>query len=204
MHPIEHLYYYACVLPSLVFYCSPFALLWNGVHLLLSPGASHSGYEDHFQADAFHYMHHRYFECNYAGFSAGFLDVMMGTFTPSMEARDKGGAKMRDDKKSTLRAVPTAEFLCYLLLAAGSVAAWAHAALRSAAGLLVVSTQQALALAALAGFGPVVLAVVVTACAKGDGGTSFKGLASVVQLALGTLFCAVPVSWACLLAISPP
>ena len=62
MHPIEHLYYYACVLPSLVFYCSPFAFLWNGVHLLLSPGASHSGFEDHFQADAFHYMHHRYFE----------------------------------------------------------------------------------------------------------------------------------------------
>jgi sterol desaturase/sphingolipid hydroxylase (fatty acid hydroxylase superfamily) len=59
MHPIEHLYYYACILPSLVIFCSPFHFLWNGVHLLLAPGASHSGYEDHFQADAFHYMHHR-------------------------------------------------------------------------------------------------------------------------------------------------
>jgi sterol desaturase/sphingolipid hydroxylase (fatty acid hydroxylase superfamily) len=57
MHPIEHLYYYACILPSLVFYASPFHFLWNGVHLLLSPGASHSGYEDHFQADPFHYMY---------------------------------------------------------------------------------------------------------------------------------------------------
>jgi sterol desaturase/sphingolipid hydroxylase (fatty acid hydroxylase superfamily) len=42
MHPVEHLYYYACIAPSLLFVCSPFAFLWNGVHLLLSPGASHS------------------------------------------------------------------------------------------------------------------------------------------------------------------
>jgi sterol desaturase/sphingolipid hydroxylase (fatty acid hydroxylase superfamily) len=61
MHPVEHLYYYACILPSLVFHMSPYAFLWNGVHLLLSPAASHSGYEDHFQSDMFHYLHHRYF-----------------------------------------------------------------------------------------------------------------------------------------------
>jgi hypothetical protein len=46
MHPIEHLYYYACILPSLVFFLSPFAFIWNGVHLLLAPGASHSGASD--------------------------------------------------------------------------------------------------------------------------------------------------------------
>jgi hypothetical protein len=28
MHPIEHLYYYSCILPSLVFTTTPFALLW--------------------------------------------------------------------------------------------------------------------------------------------------------------------------------
>ena len=56
MHPVEHLYYYACVLPSLLVLCSPFAFLWNGVHLLLSPAASHSGWEDHMQSDSFHYM----------------------------------------------------------------------------------------------------------------------------------------------------
>lgn len=49
-------YYFACVAPSLVFFCTPFAFFWNGVHLLLSPGASHSGWEDHFQADQFHYL----------------------------------------------------------------------------------------------------------------------------------------------------
>jgi hypothetical protein len=56
MHPVEHLYYYACILPNLALVASPFHFLWNGVHLLLAPGASHSGFEDHFQADNFHYM----------------------------------------------------------------------------------------------------------------------------------------------------
>ena len=59
MHPVEHLYYYSCLGPSLILLASPFALLWNGVHLLLSPAASHSGWEDHFQSDQFHYLHHR-------------------------------------------------------------------------------------------------------------------------------------------------
>ena len=56
MHPVEHLYYFACVAPSLYVFASPFAFMWNGVHLLISPAASHSGYEDHFQSDQFHYL----------------------------------------------------------------------------------------------------------------------------------------------------
>ena len=54
MHPVENLYYFSCVAPSLLFRLSPFQMLWNGVHLLLSPGASHSGWEDHVQSDQFH------------------------------------------------------------------------------------------------------------------------------------------------------
>jgi hypothetical protein len=49
MHPVEHLYYYACILPSLVCLASPFHFVWNGIHMLLAPAASHSGWEDHFQ-----------------------------------------------------------------------------------------------------------------------------------------------------------
>ena len=60
MHPIEHLYYFSCVGPSLLVFASPFAFMWNGVHLLISPAASHSGWEDHFQSDQYHYLHHRY------------------------------------------------------------------------------------------------------------------------------------------------
>jgi sterol desaturase/sphingolipid hydroxylase (fatty acid hydroxylase superfamily) len=43
MHPIEHLYYFSCVGPSFYLFASPFAFMWNGVHLLISPAASHSG-----------------------------------------------------------------------------------------------------------------------------------------------------------------
>ena len=49
MHPVEHLYYFSCVAPAIYCFASPFAMLWNGIHLLLSPAAAHSGYEDHFQ-----------------------------------------------------------------------------------------------------------------------------------------------------------
>ena len=59
MHPVEHMYYYSCIGPSLLLFASPFAFLWNGVHLMISPAASHSGWEDHMQSDQYHYLHHR-------------------------------------------------------------------------------------------------------------------------------------------------
>ena len=59
MHPVEHLYLFSCLAPSFIFFTSPFAFRWNGVHLLLSSAASHSGWEDHFQSDQYHYLHHR-------------------------------------------------------------------------------------------------------------------------------------------------
>ena len=36
MHPVEHLYYYSSIGPSLILFTTPFAFLWNGVHLLAS------------------------------------------------------------------------------------------------------------------------------------------------------------------------
>jgi len=79
MHPIEHLFYFSCVGPSLFIHASPFIMMWNGIHLLISPAASHSGWEDHFQSDQFHYLHHAKFECNY-GTSGPPLDKLFGTF----------------------------------------------------------------------------------------------------------------------------
>ena len=127
MHPVEHLYYYACILPNLLCFASPFHMLWNGAHLLLAPGASHSGFEDHFQADAFHYMHRaflllsrrtpqiggdtlstppppphrtdRYFECNYAGLNAAMLDVAFGTFKEKFDEYNSKGNEYEKDKK---------------------------------------------------------------------------------------------------------
>ena len=50
MHPVEHLFYFSCIGPSLCFKMSPFHMVWNAVHLLISPAASHSGWEDNFQS----------------------------------------------------------------------------------------------------------------------------------------------------------
>merc|ERR1712072_1238471 len=87
--------YYSCVGPSLLVFATPFAFMWNGVHCLISPAASHSGWEDHFQSDIYHYLHHRYFECNYGTNGIPF-DKWFGTF------RDKF-PDSKNDKKSTYK-----------------------------------------------------------------------------------------------------
>lgn len=88
MHPIEHLYYFSCMGPSFYIFASPFAFMWNGVHLLISPAASHSGFEDNFQSDQFHYLHHRFFECNYGTGTFPF-DYWFGTFRESLDPKSK-------------------------------------------------------------------------------------------------------------------
>jgi sterol desaturase/sphingolipid hydroxylase (fatty acid hydroxylase superfamily) len=59
MHPVEHLYYFSCLAPSVWFATHPLVMLFNGMHLVLSPACSHSGFEDHWQSDQFHYLHVR-------------------------------------------------------------------------------------------------------------------------------------------------
>eukprot|EP00052_Salpingoeca_macrocollata_P008127 m.64630 g.64630 ORF g.64630 m.64630 type:complete len:463 (-) comp16441_c0_seq1:58-1446(-) len=203
MHPVEHLYYYACILPSLLSFVSPFHFLWNGVHLLLAPGASHSGWEDHFQADAYHYMHHRYFECNYSGTPAAALDVMFGTFMGKFKGNDDAGQpKVRADAKSTLRTVPSLEFVGYLLASALCVGGWAYVA--HLAGWQM-HKDQALLLSLLPGFGPVLLAWVFSFFSSTKGGGASKSWAAALfHFVVGTLFCSVPVSVACYLASVPP
>jgi len=198
MHPVEHLYYYACVAPSLFFYCSPFAFFWCGVHLLLSPAASHSGYEDHFQSDLFHYMHHRYFECNYAGGDAGFMDVLFGTFRSSMAA--EGEPKARADAKSTLLTIPTAEFITYLTLSYGCFALWLNYVGTA------VSAEAAVVLSLITGFGPVALSVAVTRAFGGGRGvkpTTMNAIGNAIHIVGGAAVCAIPVSYATWLTLRP-
>ncbi len=204
MHPVEHLYYFSCVLPSLVFYCSPYAFFWNGVHLLLSPAASHSGYEDHFQSDIFHYLHHRYFECNYAGSDAAFMDIAFGTFKASFNDNpsDKDGPKPRYDSKSSLRVIPTQEFILYLGGSSLFVIGWAYASLSRWS----ITENEALTLASAVGFGPVLLASILTYIYS-SGNIShpvkMSFIANALHLFFGTLFCSVPVTYGCYLALMP-
>jgi len=91
MHPVEHMYYFTCYGPLLVLpivfpnacSVSPFLVFWMGLHLVISPAASHSGYEDHFSADVAHYLHHRYCECNYSG-GINF-DACFGTYRDTLK-----------------------------------------------------------------------------------------------------------------------
>ncbi|KAH8080458.1 C-4 methylsterol oxidase [Aureococcus anophagefferens] len=96
MHPVEHLYYFSnAFFPTLlVDGLSPLVFLWVFVHLSIAPGAGHSGFEDHFQADQYHYLHHRKFECNYGSPSSAFLDQFFGTFR---EKLGKSGARSAFD-----------------------------------------------------------------------------------------------------------
>ena len=54
--------------------CAAAVFLWVYIHLTFAPAAGHSGYEDHFQADQYHYIHHAKFECNYGSPFVGFID----------------------------------------------------------------------------------------------------------------------------------
>lgn len=82
MHPIEHVYYFSnAFTPSLYFSnLSPLIFLWNFVHLTIAPGAGHSGFEDNWQGDQYHFIHHAHFECNYGSPMSGFIDQFFGTF----------------------------------------------------------------------------------------------------------------------------
>ena len=190
MHPVEHLYYFACIGPSLLLNCSPFGFLWNGVHLLLSPAASHSGYEDHFQSDVFHYMHHRYFECNYAGTDAAFMDLLFGTFRESFDEVDQlEDPAPRDDAKSTLQGYPTAEFMTYC----------------AATGLCMVpafvpSVLSPLTSSIVAGVGPVAVAPLVAGCfgsRRSVAPVKMTLAGNSIHVLMGFLCCCLPIAYLC-------
>ena len=85
MHPIEHLYYFSNAwTPALYLTLSPFIFLYTFVHLAIAPGAGHSGFEDHFQSDQYHYLHHQKFECNYGSPFSASIDMACGTFREAL------------------------------------------------------------------------------------------------------------------------
>jgi len=203
MHPIEHLYYFSCVAPALYCYAPPFAFLWNGVHLLLSPAAAHSGFEDHFQADQFHYLHHRYFECNY-GTSAIPFDHWFGTFCNKLKGSPKSDsekeADIADAKANLLSSAGTSvdhllftgTMLCIFLLlldsmvndagttfamfsAAGSAAGFPEESIHNVLQTLKPSVPQIVA--SLMSVGPVVTgALLILFWGRGTDGQSFRKL----------------------------
>ena len=93
MHPVEHLLYFSGVLVHWLVPSHPAHALFHLLHAGLSPAPAHSGFdrfvlgnEHALPSESYaHYLHHKYFECNYADGSIP-LDRWLGTFHDGSEA----------------------------------------------------------------------------------------------------------------------
>ena len=102
MHPVEHLYYFSnAFVPALYLSgLSPFVFYWCFFHLAIAPAAGHSGWEDHFQSDQYHYCHHAKFECNYGSPMSGFIDQWCGTFREKLGESKEYKGQYRDENNN--------------------------------------------------------------------------------------------------------
>ena len=116
MHWIEHILYFSCVLIHWVVPSHPLHAVFNLQHAGLSPAAGHSGFDatelGHEKAalvhsSYFHFLHHRYFECNYAGDDMQILDRWFGSLhdgTPEAHTKMRARAHQRmRDRKVTVK-----------------------------------------------------------------------------------------------------
>ncbi len=92
MHPVEHLLYFTTVMLHWIIPSHPMHAVFNLMHAALSPAPGHTGFDKivlgeetaidtHCYA---HYLHQRYFECNYADGVIP-LDKWFGTFHDGSE-----------------------------------------------------------------------------------------------------------------------
>lgn len=73
MHPVEHLLYYSGVLIHFILPSNPLHFFFHTQHLTLAPIIGHLGFEGPtykgkpLTSDYFHYLHHKYYTCNFGG-----------------------------------------------------------------------------------------------------------------------------------------
>ena len=88
MHPIEHLIYFTGILFHWVLLSHPLHAIFHLQHAAFTAPYGHTGFEHLVlkeeckipnSSDYFHYLHHRYFECNYGSTDVPF-DKWFGTF----------------------------------------------------------------------------------------------------------------------------
>jgi sterol desaturase/sphingolipid hydroxylase (fatty acid hydroxylase superfamily) len=103
MHPVEQILYFSTVVVQWLLAAHPVNALFQIHVALFSPALGHSGFERLLigkrlgvdSGNYFHYLHHKYFECNYGG-SLAPLDKLFGTFHDgSAEAQARMRARMR-------------------------------------------------------------------------------------------------------------
>ena len=109
MHPIEHLLYFTGVFLHWIIPSHPVHAMMHLVHAGLSPAAGHSGFDEvELKAgktvlpnhNLFHYLHHRYFECNYGGDGSVPIDRWFGSFHNGSQ---KAHTRMRARAHSRMR-----------------------------------------------------------------------------------------------------
>ena len=107
MHPVEHLIYFSGVLIYFIIPAHPFHAIFHLTKVAIGPGLSHSGFHKLSVGKSavntkhyLHYLHHRFFECNYgAGLDGSILplDKWFGTFHDgSDEAQKRMVSKLRE------------------------------------------------------------------------------------------------------------
>jgi len=93
MHPVEHVLYFSGVLIHWIVPSHPVHALFHLFHAQLAPAPGHAGFDKlligkraAIDTDSYdHYLHHKYFECNYGDGTIP-IDKWMGTFHDGSEA----------------------------------------------------------------------------------------------------------------------
>lgn len=102
MHPVESFLYLSVCLIHWIIPSHPFHFLFTLQHAGLGPAHGHHGFEGPIidgkfpTGSYFHYLHHRYFECNY-GEATLPLDKWFGTFRDGTP--DGAGSKLKEEHK---------------------------------------------------------------------------------------------------------
>ena len=109
MHPVEHILYFTGALVHWVIPSHPLHVIFHLQHAGLSPAPGHTGFDvlevrkesaglKH--GSFYHYLHHRYFECNYAGDDGMLLDKLFGSLH---DGTQEGHVKMRKRAQDRMR-----------------------------------------------------------------------------------------------------
>jgi sterol desaturase/sphingolipid hydroxylase (fatty acid hydroxylase superfamily) len=101
MHPVEHVLYFSAVAIHWIIPSHPIHAMFTSIHLMMAPAPGHAGFErveigsrsieTHGYA---HYLHHKYFEVNYADGTFP-LDKWFGSFHDGTPAGDAAMRRRR-------------------------------------------------------------------------------------------------------------
>ena len=105
-HPLEHMLFFSGIFLFWIIPSNPLIAMWYLFFSALSPIGGHSGYAKIVfkngksipLGDYYHYLHHKYFECNYAGGGVSILDKIFGTLHDGSEEATKKTMERIKDK----------------------------------------------------------------------------------------------------------